>query len=57
MQRVQSLCAGWRLRFALHVDRNPLTAVVARANAVDAFLHLAVTAVSAFHGVGGRGQE
>ena len=51
------MVAPFGLGIAQHVEGDAVTDVFLRAHAVDGFLHLAVTAVAAFHSVGGRRQE
>ena len=57
---MECLCGLLTVRrslLTLHVQGNPCGDGCLGANAVDGFLHLAVTAVAALHGVGCRGQQ
>ena len=52
MQCVGRFRALLRSLLALHVQGNPSVDVALGPNAVDVFLHFAVAAVAAFHGIG-----
>jgi hypothetical protein len=57
MERLCREVASCGLGIAKHVKGDAIAQAVPGTHAVDRFLHLAVTAVAAFHGVGGRRQQ
>jgi hypothetical protein len=56
-KRLNGLPSALSLGLAEHVHGNSLADVRAGSDAVDRLLHLSVTAVAAFDGVGGRWQQ
>src|SRR5436190_12952453 len=45
------------VRIAKHVQGNPIVDMLVGAHAIHRLLHLAVTTITAFYGVGGRGKQ